>query len=356
MNYIRFSVYCVLLLVFGCCYSQNRQPLVGVYYFNGWQEATPWHITASLKGDFSEREPKWGWYKKDIKDVMSSEISLAKEAGIDFFSFCWYFPKGWEKNYWEHPLNLALHYFRALQPKGFKYNITVANHAGLDFGPQDWEKLIQDWTKMFQEPAYLKLEGKPFISFFSLDELIKRFGTARQLKEALQSLRLATKAAGFPGITLGINLEANDRHVRLAEEIGFDVICGYNYHNAGFKGKEKSTSITNLSNSEVGVWNYFLKRSTLNFIPTITLNWDPRPWISLDNNLSKSAYYVGYSPKSVSRSISTGLNWLSRVKTNSRTVKVMMIYAWNEYGEGAYLTPNKQGNQMLNAVKKVLKR
>jgi hypothetical protein len=356
MNSIRLILLIGLLLPGACGYSQNKKPLVGVYYFNGWQEATKWHVTASLKDNFSDREPEWGWYKNDIKEVMSKEISLADNAGIDFFSFCWYFPENWEKNYWEHPLNLALLYFRELKPQTFKYNLMVANHAGLDLGPEDWERVTQDWVKMFKEEAYLKVEGKPFISFFSLDELVKRFGSTEALKQALSSFRSKVKAAGFSDVCIGINLEASSRHVRLAEQLGFDEICGYNYHNAGFKGNEKSADIAKLSKGEIGIWNYFLKQSRLNVIPTVTLNWDPRPWISMNNALSESAIYAGYSPKSISQSIGEALKWLGNGSSRSRKTQVLMLYAWNEYGEGAYLTPNKEGNQKLNAVKRALGR
>jgi hypothetical protein len=33
---------------------------------------------------------------------------------------------------------------------------------------------------------------------------------------------------------------------------------------------------------------------------------------------------------------------------------ILLIYAWNEYGEGAYLTPTKDGTSYLKGLKKAI--
>ena len=81
--------------------------------------------------------------------------------------------------------------------------------------------------------------------------------------------------------------------------------------------------------------------------PLCSVGWDKRPW----ENVEKSVYYVNKSTSAFREHLYRAVDYLySRNTPNS----IIMIYAWNEYGEGGYLAPtvgDKRG-KFLKQVKK----
>ena len=74
--------------------SSNSLPVkIGAYYFDGWNPKDS-HVTERLRTEFANREPIWGW-QDDTREIMEQQIDFAANAGLSFWSFCWYWP---EKN------------------------------------------------------------------------------------------------------------------------------------------------------------------------------------------------------------------------------------------------------------------
>lgn len=80
-------------------------------------------------------------------------------------------------------------------------------------------------------------------------------------------------------------------------------------------------------------------------MPVTTLNWDPRPWASSANNYSKAPYFIGFSNASVYNSVLACKKWINTNSKSTVKEKIGLIYVWNEYGEGTYLTPTKKWNE-----------
>jgi hypothetical protein len=55
-------------------------------------------MSERLLNEFPDREPVWGWVNDSVEN-MELQIKLASEGGVDFFSFCWYYPEVEEKKY-----------------------------------------------------------------------------------------------------------------------------------------------------------------------------------------------------------------------------------------------------------------
>lgn len=347
----------IILFTFFFTYSfdsncQKNKIRLGAYYFDGWTGKDFSHITKSLKDSFSEREPKLGWITSTQKNV-DTQIREAAASGLSFFSFCWYYGD----KYKTEPLNQALRFYQSSPEKNkMKYCLMVANHKGFLIGPAEWPVVVENWLQHFKSPDYLSVDSKPLIIFFSIATLIKSFGSVGNVHAALDSFRLAAKNSGLKGITIAVCLSPDSNAVSQAEASGFDILTGYNYHVAGFTTKQKQIPIDSMQSAEYRLWNKFKSISRLKYIPASTLGWDPRPWANTSNNYANASYFTGFSSKSVYRSVRNCIDWLKTNENFTTKEKIGILYAWNEYGEGAYLTPSKNGNSILKGVAKALKK
>lgn len=331
----------------------SKELLVGAYYFDGWTGKTN-HITKSLTENFKGREPIWGWVTSK-PEIIQKQVDAAAEASIDFFSFCWYDSALSKKNM-EDPRNNALRLFlNAKDRKGMKFNLLVANHFGYLIGPEDWERVSKIWITLFKNEDYLKFNQKPLITFLSLRMLISKFGSAAKIKIALDKLRADAKANGLEGVSIAVCIGPKQADADLAKSAGFDLLTGYNYHDQTLIAGQSVSPITALSPREQSVWASFLKLG-MPYMPVSTLNWDPRPWDDTNKVKKASPHFDGYSPASVYQSIKGLKKWTLENDPSGSADHIAMIYAWNEYGEGAWLTPSVQyQNKFLRAVKEALK-
>jgi hypothetical protein len=333
--------------------NQAHEIKLGAYYFDGWTGKYAQHISPKLMNSFSNRKPKWGWVTSSQK-IVDQQILAASGAGLSFFSFCWYY-SGKDK-YKGEPLNNALKFFQKSAYTGkMEYCLMVANHKGFEIGKDDWRTVQAEWIRQFKTAGYLKVDGKPLLILFSVQSLVDNLGSAAAVKDALQSLRTAAAANGLSGVTVAACVSGDQRSISQAEDCGFDILTGYNAHSAGFTSKTiRQIPIDSMQTAERRIWNRVAKTSSLNYIPVSTLNWDPRPWSAPNNKYDTAPYFVGYSEKSVYKSVSGMIAWMGKNTTRITHEKIGLLYAWNENGEGAYLTPTVKGPNFLRGLQKAL--
>lgn len=366
----RLFLLVVLLFIFAD--SKAQKPCLGAFYFDGWSGTDHNIMSPTLLQNYAKREPKWGWVTSS-QAVVDQQINYAADAGLSFFSFDWYY----NSNFKNQPLNKALGYFRnSPYNNRLKYCLMVANHAPFIIGPNDWSNVVTEWVSQFKSPSYLRVNNKPLLIIFSIETLVQKFGSAQNVHAALDSLRQVATRQGLPGVTVAVCMRTDLYNIRLAEQCGFDILTGYNYPGAGMSKdllsnvnqyqaalSNKSLKaaplnkaglavpIDNLQKGEVKIWDQFPKLSKLKYIPAVTLNWDPRAWANPSNNYSNRPYYVGYSPATVKKSIANCINWVNANPGATSSEKIILLYAWNEMGEGAWLTPTKDGVDLLQGVK-----
>ena len=349
INALKCIVYSMVLI--GTLYLNNTygQVKVGAYYFDGWTGHYPIHITKALTTSFADREPKWGWITSSPK-IMDEQINLASDANLSFFDFCWYFDKTSYKNV---ALNNALGYYLASPNKQkLEFCLMVDNTGAFKIKADDWDNAVNQWLPLLKDKMYVKVNNKPLLTFFSVPALLTAFKTPEGVAAALEGLRKSAVNSGLVGVTIAACVYADMNSIILAQKCGFDVLTGYNYHSDGFKGALRPLSITSMQAAESVVWQQITSHSSLKYIPAVTLNWDPQPWANAKNNYATSPYYSGFSKSSVYTSVTQCIDWVKQNGPNTTTEKVMVLYAWNEYGEGAWLTPSKRmGNDLLVAVK-----
>lgn len=349
---------CLLIIIFtsGCSAQENisnkkdtedAKPRIGAYYFDGWTGKTS-HIKPALE-NFLDRKPVWGSYITSTPELVQTQINLAADAGLDFFSFCWYFDsKDFSDNL---PINNALKlYLKSANRSRLKFNIMVANHQGFYINPSNWNKIKHYWLALAKEKEYLTVNQKPLIVFFEFREMMKNFGSEAALKKAIDDLKNEAIAGGLKGLTVGVCVWPGQNNFQQITDCGFDLITGYNYHGSGLT--ELVNPIANMAKAEYNVWNQ-LGNKQLPYIPVSTLNWDMRPW---SDTADREKRFVGFGEKSVEHSVGNLKTWLMENSSFAAKEKLGILYAWNEYGEGGWLTPSVQlKDSLLNGLKNALR-
>ena len=370
-NFI-YAIFSFLLLVFSVTQSScqgKKDPVpevpgnkaavkVGAWYFGGWsfpadQNGHTFHISPTLTTTFSDREPVWGW-REDKAGVMTEQINYAADNGLSFWGFCWYDNTLVDDAKTMDNLNNALDLF-----------LKAPNKNRLDFclmscfpvSPVNWEKICDRTVPYFKEGNYLKVEGKPVMVFFNTDEVISGMNGIANTKAALQLYRKKAREAGAGEILIGARTAtrpSDPTYQNKYVECGFDFLTTYNNADDG-RSNAGANDYSRLLEGDKKSWNGISAHSALPFVPVVGTGYDMRPW-ALDhpNQPASDFWYTGMTPQKIAEQLRAGMQW---VKANPKKVpgNLLFLYAWNENGEGAWLTPTKsEGAARLNAIKQVI--
>ena len=362
-NTIRSSSIIIILTItagisFTC--AQESKPAVrasvGAYYFDGWagqnrwanDPAQPWaknaptHLTRRMIEEFPEREPIWGW-RDDTLPIMEQQIDLAADHGLEWFAFCWY----WHDN--AKPINHAAiesdpkHtsmnlFLKAKNNKRLKFCMLVANHAGFDIkGPDQWKAAAEFWMPYFKHPQHLTVDGKPLIIIFN---------AAGAAKADLDILQSTAKQAGLPGIAVaccgGGTIEQ-----------GYTLKTHYNL-NKGYIDKSEQHSYSELVPHHHSAWQGSKAQP---YIPVVTTGWDKRPWEGPNGLGQKEGWYFpDRTPDQTAGLLADAIKWMNANPDQTTTERLVLLYAWNEFGEGGYIAPTKgePNGETLKAIQKVI--
>ncbi len=355
----RYVLYLLLVIITGCSKAKTSNPQtpdpdfvpdvnIGAYYFGGWYENSH-HVTDSLRYAYPERTPIWGWVTS-TPEIIKTQIDLAADNGISFFAFCWYFNSDLSEN---KGANIAIKQFlEAPNKKRMKFCYLVSNHSGYFITKKTWPVLKQHWISAFKDSSYLKVDGKPLIIFFDYQSFINDFGSAQAVKDTINFFRNEVKEMGLNGVTIAGCAWPDAGGISKAMSCGFDLLTGYNYRSLGQTGLK--TPIENMYNTEYNtIYNAF-KNAGAKCIPISTLNFDQRPWSKTPET---EKIFTGFSKNSVYNSVYNLRKWIKENPSSVTNEKLGLLYAWNEYGEGAWLTPSVPlKDSLMQGVREALRK
>jgi hypothetical protein len=327
----------------------------GAYYFDGWTGKSN-HLTPRLRDEFFDREPVWGW-RDDSLPIVEQQIDSAADHGLAFFAFDWYWPEGANK---ETPMNTGLElYLKAANRQRLQFCLLVANHGGFRIGPADWETVTDIWVRLFKEPTHVKVGGKPLLIFFTARDLRNAFGSAAAVKAAFDKLDAKARAAGLEGVCIAAcatpGPENNWDDLADLKAQGYSCLTGYNYNGFPMKGPDKIQPFSRMIEGHQDLWDRFAARSPLPYMPVVTVGWDKRPWEDASDPKTHAVYYPDRTPVQVADFITRAIKWMDQHPDKTPKERILLLYAWNENGEGGYLTPTKgMGDAYLRAVGKAL--
>jgi hypothetical protein len=326
---------------------------VGAYYFDGWAGSSerwrddpqwtrlnpPTHLTRRLLEEFADREPAWGW-RDDTLDVMERQIALAADHGISFFAFCWYWNKDPQKLE-RDPKHTGLRLFlQAKNNNRMKFCLLVANHAGYLFQDAgDWAKAAEGWLPYFKHPQHVAVDGKPLAIIFN----------PRNADQAgLAEVQAVARKAGVPGVAIAA-CGGGDANVSFTHSTHYNIVPGY-------AAPPEARKYDELIEAHQRAWRGTRQRP---YLPTLTVGWDKRPWEG-ERGLGQKPgwYFPDRTPGQFAAALESAIAWMDAHPDQTTAERIVMLYAWNEFGEGGYLAPTKGDAEgaYLQAVKQTLQR
>ena len=315
--------------------------IVGAYYFDGWAgrsrlartSTEPWarsaptHLTRRMVEEFPEREPVWGW-RDDSQEIMERQIDLAADSGLSFFAFCWY----WHDNgrainrqaIGVDPLNTSLELFGKAKNVGrMKFCLLVANHQGFEIkGAENWKQAVEFWMPYLKHPQYVTLGGKPLVIVFS---------PAGGDKEGFAAAQDVARSAGLPGIAFAACGGGKP-------EDGYALRTHYNVV-PGYTSGSQEHRYAALVKANQAAWGGSPEQP---YMPIVTAGWDKRPWEG-PTGLNQAAgwYYPDRTPDAFAAFLREAGAWMQQHPDRTTAERIVLVYAWNEFGEGGYIAPTK---------------
>ncbi len=315
----------------------KTQYQIGIYYFPGWSpdQVDRWRRQA----DFPERDPVLGWYKEGMPEVADWHIKWAVENGISFFVYDWYWRDGKEQ------LGQGLNegFLKARYRDHMKFAVMWANHPPFaNHTPEQLLTVTDYWLRhYFRQPNYLTIDGKPYVSFFSIQQLLTELGGPEKTRAAFEAMRRRVRDAGLAGLHIAACAGSEAGVMPMLQEAGFDSVTAYNYASAGATMDQSPYRAFLLSHE--AIWQAMRKTGAPPYVPLLTVQWDARPWHG-----PRTHQRFGRR----TRDFAEALGRL-KVYLDTHHERMGILEAWNEWGEGSYIEPNAEfGFKDLEAIRR----
>ncbi len=315
--------------------------LVGVYYFPGWSQAERWYC---MLANTRVQHPLLGYYREGDPEVADWHIKWAVEHGVGFFAFDYYTHHG------SQMLESAIDGFLQSKLAGrMKFCLNWCNHAPAATMTAEHLAEFADLVipKYLTHPSCLRIEGKPVVFILSGYSFVKTLGV-EGARKAFADFDLRCRKAGLPGVHI-MSCEGEivgEQAIKDALAAGIRGFALYNYPYAGTgmtgPGKYMEATYAHMTEQGERIWKHWGTITGHRFWPTVMPGWDRRPWLR-DNDLVRTD-----SAPELFRDA------LTRARDHVNADRVVMVEAWNEWGEGSILEPSvEHGFAYLDALRSV---
>ncbi|NDR55564.1 glycoside hydrolase family 99-like domain-containing protein [Aliiruegeria sabulilitoris] len=298
-----------------------------------------------------------GYYDLRLVENMVEQAKMAKNYGIDGFAYYFYWFGG--TTLLETPLQNMLKtpevdipFFFIWANENWTRRWDGAEHdvlMGQDHSPEDSRAFIRHLKQYFEDPRYIRVDGKPVLSIYRA-EIIP------DLHETMDIFQDEARAMGFPGLHL---IAAQTFGYEDPTADGFEAAMEFPPHKIHVK--EITEEAPNLVAGHTGkIWDYdnFATQSVqqpekdYKCYPTAMLSWDNTARKGKASHLQARFSLLRYS------------QWLShnceRVVKNEKLSpdeRFVFVNAWNEWAEGTHLEPDqKYGFGYLETTRRVCNR
>ncbi len=363
---------------------------VYAYYFPNWH-VTPqneiWHgkgwtewqcvkyATPRFPGHVQPKLPLWGYEDESLPEVMEKKIDAALSHGIDGFIFDWY----WYPDIGPYRIDcLDKGFLKAKNAKDFRFSVMWCDHTPIAAHPSLYNfpslPLIENGfseesflaltdyciTHYFGLPNYIRVDGKPYFSMYSMEGFVGAFGEAHG-RELLEGLRERARRAGIGEIVIGVCPHVYPTPTEAAKQIefgrqcralGIDVLACY--------GWERMPNCTTFEYKDlirpiIDDMQRLEKNAALPLCPSVMFGCDTSPRTCQSDMFDTTRGFpfcpIGLHNKpeyieGVTREL------LGKLRDGTFGGRFLTLEAWNEWTEGSYIEPCAEyGYGMLEAVR-----
>ena len=305
--------------------------------FTEWKNVT--RAFPNFIGHYQPRVPgELGYYDLRLMEVMRRQVKLARSYGISAFCFHFYWFGGRRllelptENYLNNPdfdLPFTLCWANENWSRrwdGSEHEVLIAqNHS-----PEDDVAFIRYIDRYFRDPRYLKIDGKPILTVYRPSILPDALSTVQRWRAEVEKL-------GYPGIYL---IATNSFEFNEFDTLGFDALSEFPPHQIHAPNIE---NILELGCDRTGIVRSYEQAVEIELQRTPTEGVvHPGVFPSWDNSARRPRnghIFHGATPQLFQRWLD---HTVERASKNPRGQRFVMINAWNEWAEGAYLEPDRR--------------
>jgi hypothetical protein len=201
----------------------------------------------------------------------------------------------------------------------------------------------QYWIEnYFRRPEYFKIDGRPLLVIFSVYSLKRDLGI-EGTRQAIELWHRMTEEAGVGKILVaGCGTPAVLKEMK---EMGFDAVTGYNWPRCGIGDRNWVPFAEVARNYDTLWWRPLAETGLMPVITPVSAGWDSRPWHG-----DQALVLTDCTPEA----FEVHLRQAKQFVDETGQPKVLLIEAWNEFGEGSFCEPHKRyGFGHLEAIRRV---
>lgn len=301
--------------------------LVGTYYYTWYGGVQHWW-------EGYTNTPKLGRYSSWYTGTANQHIRWAADNGIDFFAISWLGPNSWEENALKQGFLQAknLNYIKFCM--FYETEIRIQSSSSKTF-IDDVKYIAKEY---FNNPQYLKIDGKPVLVLYSINTLYLSLGeealtTVQQVRKELLDrgfdIYLIADVRGFP-----VEESRYDKFLSSLDAVSWYI----------FDTRSEWDSLLDSVNSTAKRWLEYTRSKNMDFVPSVFPGFDKtdsklnvgQP--TLDRNVERFADFCEIA-----------------VNYSAESVNVVLVSTWNEWHEGTTIEPSEEyGFNYLQVVRDVL--
>ncbi len=331
--------------------------LVGVYYFSGWWPEQPnkYHVEGrDWRTSYTERRPLLGEY--NTQQTMDQEIQHAAGYGVDFFQFLWY-PRPQSPDGPDQPerLNAGVAQFRGSPHRhDMRFTLEYVNHPPFSITDEDnWRDTCREWCTAMTERTYLRIEDRPVFKIHGLHHFLKECGNdPARVAARVDVLREVARETNLadPLVSAGVMAGEVPTGPAVAP---FDFLTTY-MDMPPLEPQDKPHPYTALIDFAEQGWRRYAERSEKPYVPYLPAGWDPKPWNDPRPSFAMPSRQEWIQALERARAALDKHPKLGIPLGGDRRVKMLLIYAWNEFGEGGIVAPTRGDHYMkLEGIREV---
>lgn len=346
------------------------EPRTRIFWEEGigeWQ--TVKNAAAKPNGYLWNRKPLWGYVNEADPYVMRMQIDAAADHGVNVFIYDWYWYDG--RPFLENCLNNG--FLKAPNNHRMKFYIMWANHDAnytWDIRNADktdtviwngsvtrtqFEEIGRRWiTRYFVRDNYYKIDGKPVVSIYDLNNFITGLGGIEKTTAAMDWLRAEAHKAGLPGVHFqfirwsdytsnlsGVDGNVTETSAELTKRMGFESLTHYQFVHYTDVNRDYNDILPDVLNE----WKKISREYEIPYFPHVSVGWDSNP------------RFHGFRPEIVRNNTPEQFEkalLYAKAFADEHQVPLITVNSWNEWTETSYLEPDDlYGYGYLEAVKRV---
>jgi hypothetical protein len=283
--------------------------------------------------------------------TMDLEIGYARQAGLSYWAFDGYHPPEYTGTDY---LTYGVHLFRASTNKqGLKYCITLHQLGAI----ADWTTLtVPAYVEMASESSYMKVLGNRPLFF----ALAPGFTDDTFAAAHVTTLRNACTAAGLGDPYIATMSAVPSVAATAVDTFGYDAISAYTWAASDTPGVATNRAYSSLV-SHNATRRVDALATGKKVIPCVNEGWDFRPLTAnppIWDPFTANVYYTRGTAAEFANNLRDTVDWV-RLNRSAAEAQAVLIYAWNEIGEGGWMTPphpthGSEGTTRLDELKTML--